>query len=84
MVQRCVVQNRLVTVLRYYVPCTPSWVRICWPRKWQPEEFPGGSLQERVENMADWYKIYGTHFVRAIIENSDDFTKGFTLLYLND
>ena len=46
--------------------------------------FPGGSLQERTENIADWYKIYGTHFVRAIIENSDDFTKGFTLLYLND
>ena len=46
--------------------------------------FPGGSLQERVENMADWYKIYGTHFVRAIVENSDDFSKGFTLLYLND
>jgi bacillithiol biosynthesis cysteine-adding enzyme BshC len=46
--------------------------------------FPGGSLQERTENIADWYKIYGTHFVRAIIENSDDFSKGFTLLYLND
>ncbi len=46
--------------------------------------FPGGSLQERVENIADWYKIYGTHFVRAIVENSDDFSKGFTLLYLND
>jgi len=44
--------------------------------------FPGGSLQERVENLADWYKIYGTHFVRAIVENSDDFSKGFTLLYL--
>jgi uncharacterized protein YllA (UPF0747 family) len=46
--------------------------------------FPGGSLQERTENIADWYKIYGTHFVSAIIENSDDFSKGFTLLYLND
>jgi bacillithiol biosynthesis cysteine-adding enzyme BshC len=46
--------------------------------------FPGGSLQERVENIADWYKIYGTHFVRTIVENSDDFSKGFTLLYLND
>jgi bacillithiol biosynthesis cysteine-adding enzyme BshC len=46
--------------------------------------FPGGSLQERTENIADWYKIYGTHFVRAIVENSDDFSKGFTLLYLND
>ena len=46
--------------------------------------FPGGSLQERVENIADWYKIYGTHFVRAIVENSDDFSKGFTLLYLKD
>jgi bacillithiol biosynthesis cysteine-adding enzyme BshC len=44
--------------------------------------FPGGSLQERVENIADWYKIYGTHFVRAIVENSDDYSKGFTLLYL--
>jgi len=44
--------------------------------------FPGGSLQERVENIADWYKIYGTHFVSAILENSDDFSKGFTLLYL--
>ena len=44
--------------------------------------FPGGSLQERVENIADWYKIYGTHFVSAIVENSDDFSKGFTLLYL--
>ena len=48
------------------------------------ELFPGGSLQERTENIADWYKIYGTHFVRAIVENSDDFSKGFTLLYLND
>jgi uncharacterized protein YllA (UPF0747 family) len=46
--------------------------------------FPGGSLQERVENIADWYKIYGTNFVRAIVENSDDFSKGFTLLYLKD
>jgi bacillithiol biosynthesis cysteine-adding enzyme BshC len=46
--------------------------------------FPCGSLQERVENIADWYKIYGTHFVRAIVENSDDFSKGFTLLYLKD
>jgi len=46
--------------------------------------FPGGSLQERVENIADWYKMYGTHFVSAIVENSDDFTKGFTLLYLKD
>ena len=46
--------------------------------------FPGGSLQERVENIADWYKIYGTNFVRAIVENSDDFSKGFTLLYLRD
>jgi bacillithiol biosynthesis cysteine-adding enzyme BshC len=46
--------------------------------------FPGGSLQERVENIADWYKMYGTHFVSAIIENSDDFSKGFTLLYLKD
>lgn len=46
--------------------------------------FPGGSLQERVENIADWYKIYGTHFVRAIVENSDDFSKGFTLLYLKE
>lgn len=46
--------------------------------------FPGGSLQERVENIADWYKMYGTHFVRAIVENSDDFSKGFTLLYLTD
>ncbi len=46
--------------------------------------FPGGSLQERTENIADWYKIYGTHFVDAIVENSDDFSKGFTLLYLND
>jgi bacillithiol biosynthesis cysteine-adding enzyme BshC len=46
--------------------------------------FPGGSLQERVENIADWYKIYGTHFVGAIVENSDDFNKGFTLLYLKD
>ena len=45
--------------------------------------FPGGSLQERVENIADWYKIYGTHFVSAIVENSDDFSKGFTLLYLD-
>ena len=63
-------------------------------RKYQAEQqqiskimdqlFPGGSLQERVENIADWYKIYGTHFVRAIVENSDDFGKGFTLLYLND
>jgi len=44
--------------------------------------FPGGSLQERTENIADWYKIYGTHFVRTIVENSDDFSKGFTLLYL--
>ncbi len=42
--------------------------------------FPGGSLQERTENIADWYKIYGTHFVSAIVENSDDFSKGFTLL----
>ena len=48
------------------------------------ELFPGGSLQERVENIADWYKIYGTHFVSAIVENSDDFSKGFTLLYLKD
>ena len=46
--------------------------------------FPGGSLQERVENIADWYKMYGTHFVSAIVENSDDFSKGFTLLYLKD
>ena len=46
--------------------------------------FPGGSLQERTENIADWYKIYGTHFVSAIVENSDDFSKGFTILYLND
>ena len=46
--------------------------------------FPGDSLQERTENIADWYKIYGTHFVDAIVENSDDFSKGFTLLYLND
>ena len=46
--------------------------------------FPGGSLQERTENIADWYKIYGTHFVSAIVEKSDDFSKGFTLLYLND
>jgi len=46
--------------------------------------FPGDSLQERTENVADWYKIYGTHFVSAIVENSDDFSKGFTLLYLND
>ena len=46
--------------------------------------FPGGSLQERTENIADWYKIYGNHFVSAIVENSDDFSKGFTLLYLND
>lgn len=46
--------------------------------------FPGGSLQERVENVADWYKMYGTHFVSAIVENSDDFSKGFTLLYLKD
>ena len=44
--------------------------------------FPGGSLQERTENIADWYKIYGTQFVRTIIENSNDFSKGFTLLYL--
>jgi hypothetical protein len=41
-------------------------------------------LQERVENIADWYKMYGTHFVSAIVENSDDFSKGFTLLYLKD
>ena len=46
--------------------------------------FPGGSLQERIENIADWYKMYGTHFVSAIVENSDDFSKGFTLLYLKD
>ena len=46
--------------------------------------FPGGSLQERTENIADWYKMYGTHFVSAIVENSDDFSKGFTLLYLAD
>lgn len=46
--------------------------------------FPGGNLQERVENITDWYKMYGTHFVSAIVENSDDFSKGFTLLYLKD
>ncbi len=46
--------------------------------------FPGGNLQEREENIADWYKMYGSQFVGAIVENSDDFSKGFTLLYLAD
>lgn len=43
--------------------------------------FPGGSLQERVENFGSYYVKYGDRFIDQLIENFQPLEFKFTVLY---
>ena len=42
--------------------------------------FPGGILQERVDNVLGYISIYGDDFLHALYQYSPAFSKGFTVL----
>lgn len=42
--------------------------------------FPGGSLQERVDNMALWYARWGKQWIQLILEHSSPISTGFTII----
>lgn len=42
--------------------------------------FPGGSLQERVDNMALWYARFGKNWIQYLLENSSAISTGFTVI----
>ena len=44
------------------------------------ELFPENSLQERVDNFAEWVGEYGWAWVEAVIEHSNTMEQGFTIL----
>lgn len=44
--------------------------------------FPGGSLQERTENIAAFYAIYGSSLLENILKCSNDIDHGFTIMYM--
>jgi bacillithiol biosynthesis cysteine-adding enzyme BshC len=44
--------------------------------------FPGGSLQERVDNMALWYARWGNSWMQTVLDHSSAITNGFTVLTL--
>ena len=44
--------------------------------------FPGGNLQERVENISGWYARYGSHFIKVIYQNSLSLEQQFTIISL--
>jgi hypothetical protein len=46
--------------------------------------FPGGSLQERVDNMALWYARWGNSWIQAVLNHSSAITNGFTVLTLKN
>jgi uncharacterized protein YllA (UPF0747 family) len=42
--------------------------------------FPENSLQERVDNFAEWVGDYGWAWVDAVLEHSNTMEQGFTIL----
>jgi bacillithiol biosynthesis cysteine-adding enzyme BshC len=42
--------------------------------------FPGGSLQERVDNMSLWYARWGKQWIDCILEHSSAVSQGFTII----
>ncbi len=42
--------------------------------------FPGGILQERVDNVLGYISIYGADFLKAVYQYSPAFSEGFTVL----
>ena len=46
--------------------------------------FPSGSLQERVENMAEWIGDYDTAWIDAIFENSNTMEQSFTVITITE
>ncbi len=45
--------------------------------------FPSGSLQERVENMAEWVGDYDIAWIDAIFENSNTMEQNFTVITID-
>lgn len=46
--------------------------------------FPGGSLQERVDNMALWYARFGNAWIQCVLDQSSAITNGFTVITLRN
>jgi bacillithiol biosynthesis cysteine-adding enzyme BshC len=46
--------------------------------------FPENSLQERVENFAEWVGVYGWVWVEAVMQHSNTLEQGFTILSSED
>lgn len=46
--------------------------------------FPGGSLQERVENFSSFYARYGNKFLDVVLKNSPSYESKFTIIRLED
>jgi uncharacterized protein YllA (UPF0747 family) len=44
------------------------------------EFFPNNSLQERVDNFAEWVGDYGWAWVEAVLQNANTMEKSFTIL----
>lgn len=44
------------------------------------ELFPQDSLQERVENIAEWIGVYDWNWVDAIMDHSNTLAQSFTVL----
>ena len=42
--------------------------------------FPENSLQERVDNFAEWVGDYGLNWVEAVLKNSNTLQQSFTIL----
>lgn len=42
--------------------------------------FPGGSLQERVENLLPFYAAYGPDFIRTVYESLDPLNRAFQII----
>ena len=48
--------------------------------KMKEKLFPGGSLQERVENLLPYYAVYGRPFIDAVYGASAGLEQHFTIL----
>ncbi len=46
--------------------------------------FPGGSLQERIDNMALWYARLGNSWLQTVLDHSSAITNGFTVITLRN
>jgi len=49
-------------------------------KKLRSKFFPGGTLQERADNLLPYYARYGKDFLRSIYDHSEAFPENFTLL----